>query len=500
MAVALRGNYGSSTADLTKPVNLADGDLIVVVAQRNNATPPSLPASGWTSVLTKVATDSSSSLRLAYRHVTTASSEPATYTFTNATAIIAVVVYNHHQTNPIFYSDSQSIDSTAVTLSPSGFTLNSDEFYSFALVSAAVTTGVNATSAPTNWSHYRFQARMKLARYDMPAATYSSIVYTYGTTAQKLVGVLFVIRPVILPPVATSTASMPAPAAITAVNGLVSATVATALSASLAPSVLGGAAVSAPTASSSAQMLAPSVVGAALVVAAQATAAGNGLAPGLIYNGVVAATVAGASAALAEPVVAGGAVATATAMNAAMAMAAPSATGAALLAAVAATATSQAEVPSAIQSITAPLMSIVMMAHGSETRGGALISPDVSAVIANIHTPLPQLLYIAPVMSLSASAFGATAFGSAVTTSLLGVAAMNAVAPKAGVLRQTDSWKGNQMSVTGRVNSGSATKRAPSSAQMTRQDNDASSDRRVSATVTLSSPNGVTATQQERSE
>jgi hypothetical protein len=477
VAVALRGNYGSSTASLTKPANLADGDLIVVVAQRNNATPPSLPASGWTSVLTKVATDSSSSLRLAYRHVTTASSEPATYTFTNATAIIAVVVYNHHQTDPIFYSDSQAIDSTAVTLSPSGFTLNSDEFYSFALVSAAVTTGVNSTSAPTNWSHYRFQVRMKLARYDMPAATYSSIVYTYGTTAQKLVGVLFVIRPVILPTVATATASSPA------------------------ATITGAAKTAAPVTTATAAHLAPTAIGSALVLPPLPTVAAEALAPDVTGTSglvVVEAVTATGYAALLEPLVRLSVFP--PTMSATGELAAPSVAAGAAVSAELMTATATASEPMLGQMVVASLMSATMMAHGSEARGGALVSPDVSVVIASIHTPLLQLFYPVPLMSMSASAFGATVLGSAVTTTLLGVATASAVAPKAGVLRTTSAWRGNRMSVNGRVNTGSVTTRPSSSAQVTRNTNDASSTLRAGVTVSPSSPNGVTATQQERDE
>ena len=434
MAVALRGNYGSSTADLTKPVNLADGDLIVVVAQRNNATPPSLPASGWTSVLTKVATDSSSSLRLAYRHVTTASSEPATYTFTNATAIIAVVVYNHHQTNPIFYSDSQAIDSTAVTLSPSGFTLNSDEFYSFALVSAAVTTGVNSTSAPTNWSHYRFQARMKLARYDMPAATYSSIVYTYGTTAQKLVGVLFVIRPVILPDLATATASSP-DATITGA-AKTAAPVTTATAAHLAPVAVGSALVLPPLPTVAAEALAPNVTGGLVVVNAVAATGSAALLEPLVRLSVFPPAMS-ATGELAEPSVAVGAVVSAELM----------------------TATATAIDPVALQFITTPVMVMTGAAASPDVRGGAALVAGLATASATAEAPGWGVVMPAPTLVASASGLIPGYVAGALVELASAAMAMGALAPEAGTRKYPARWRGGGASVAPVVRQSTAARR-----------------------------------------
>lgn len=449
MPVAYRQQVGSNTADLPKPSALADGDLLLAFVYRTSTTPASA-ASGWSTLLTRAAS-SGSSVLVAYKQVTNAAGEPATYTFTNATNIVGVAIYGHRKGYPFFFSESQATTSTGLTFATSGFTLDSDDYYAFACIGSSNVTGFNISSAPTNWTHLQARQRMKAARYDIPSGTYSNIAYPFGTSSVALVGAIVIVNPEIVAPTMTSTATTADPTV--AVGARVSGEASQASSGAESPVATGGAVQLPPAPEALLLLPDPGVSASAVVAAAESSASGLMPGPSVTTAALQLAPVVTATIEAIAPAVTLGALIAADTQNAFCLSVAPSVTGGATV------------------------------ASGVLSADGALLSPTTFQSLS------------VPLALASASALGAAAFGGAILAPLHGTASMGAVAPKAGVNRTGGTFSGNYVGVTERQSSSSATARV-TSATVTSGGRSATIGRDTAASVTVSR-GGVTATQEE---
>lgn len=408
---------------------------------------------GWTSIRSYTLTG----LRVQayYKHVTTASSEPASYAFTGAQEVHLYVVYGHQSSSPIDDSAQglKVANTTYVQWSGLAATLNG----TLAIKMAGTAHNRATTNSPgTGWTARATTAQTFSATKAFDAGSvngngFDDYVIQLSTSGSTSGGIFVIIKPVVnglvSPPTATATGSAETPTVSVVGNAVVVGALASASAESLAPTAVAAAQVAVTAMAAAAEMLAPSVTGAALVVAAEAAATGSGLAPELIYDGVVAATVADAAAALAEPMVAGGAVATATAMDAAMAMAAPVVSGAALLEAVAATATAEALAPLAIQSITSPLMTMTGAASSPDVRGGAALVAGLATASATVEAPGWGMAMAAPTLLASASGLSPGYVTGALVDIATAAMALGALTPEAGTRKYPARWRGGGASV-----------------------------------------------------
>lgn len=438
MSVVYRQQVGSNTADLPKPSALADGDLLLAFVHRNSTTPASA-ASGWSTLLTRAA-PSGSSVLVAYKQVTNAAGEPATYTFTNANNIVGVAIYGHDKGDPFFFSESQSTTATGLTFASSGFTLDSDDYYAFASIGSSSTTGFNISSAPTNWTHLQARQRMKAARYAIVSGTYSSILYPFGTSSVALVGAIVVVRPAIIPPTMTASATANDPAV--AVGVVVPAEASQASLASDSPSVSAGATQALPTMAAQASALTPTASVSAMVVVPTALATAEGLLPTAVAGALQSAPLLNATAAAGNPAVAGSALVSAGAQGATGLLATPVVAGGAVVASASSVATAAAGVPDLLQYVPVPTAAASVVAAAPDVVTGALTAAAAASASAIMATPGLGMAQFAPAMAASAAGVAPSLTWGARLASSSATVTAEALVAEAGMVRHPVAFRG----------------------------------------------------------
>lgn len=541
MAVTYRTIQTSTTSTVSKPASLANGDLMLafVPSTLSVSTP-----SGWTLITSKSNGSAGTPDRMTsyYRHVTTASSESASWTFTNGLAVILLVFYGHVTSSPIDYSFSYGMISTDTQLNfTTGFNVAFDG--SFAVIGAC-TDGTPDTTVPSGWTfHGTFDGTTNIARKAVNAGSLGTLTWDIGTGIQT--GTLVVIKPLInvstAVPTATSTSTMPNPgikgnvaapalsgssaalspvisAQVITLSSLMSASsqaydpsisvgttvlaqppTATASSNALEPSVFSSISTAAQTSTASAAIAPPQFVGGAAVAPNASTATGSLPIPSTTTGALQLATLLNATSAMLAPSVSGGALVVAGTQNVSCLFASPTAIAGALVSHATATASAGSLVPDLLQYIPVSIASANAQAGTPTALGGALLSSAAMSASMQFATPKTLLTISSPIMVSTASAFGATALGGAILAPLHGTASISAVAPKAGVDKRSGSWRNRHASVSIRTNNGTQTLNNQPSATYYRRGITSSQSQRIPVAASISE-NKITGNLERREE